>query len=263
MKKNILKITSALVLGVFASTSCKTVSPRKLDGNWTVTSGSGSFTHTENGDTYSYTQSYNGSAMTYSFNGDVEIDDMTISYTFDKKAGTYTRTETGKNTTSEQFNYYIKTPAYNGFPATYDGNNYYDRKDVSEYTEIEKGTFTITGGTGDIEKNSQIVFLPTSTSKETKHTFSYFDQNNDIVNDLSNSWKPIYNNGNQTTYELLPTKSTNLKSDDGKSISGTIMTVTSLKKGIMEVTLNTSNTHKEGASEYTETDNMKYTLTQK
>ena len=184
MKKNILKITSALVLGVFALTSCKTVSPRKLDGDWTVTSGSGSMTYTEDGVTSSLTKSYNGTAMTTTYNGEVDINDMTISYTFDKKAGTYTRTETATNTISQEVNYFTYTPASNGNPGQYNGNNYYDRKDVEVSTTVEKGTFTITGGTGDIEKNTQIVFLPTSSSEASTHTFSYFNNQNVAVTDL-------------------------------------------------------------------------------
>ena len=265
MKKNILKITSALVLGVFALTSCKTVSPRKLDGDWTITSGSGSMTDTEDGVTNSSTLSYNGSVMTSTQDGEVNSNDVTIAYTFDKKAGTYSQTTTSTYSNKSNVDYYSLTAATLYTPAYYTSTGSLFKKTVTVSTSIEKGTFTITGGTGDIEKNSQIVFLPTSSSEASTSTFSYFNDQNVAVTDLANKYQPVYSNNNNgmTTYELLPTKSTVSSSDVMKSTTGDIMTVTSLKKGIMEVTSNESNTHTEGATTYSSTSNMKYTFTQK
>jgi hypothetical protein len=264
MKKNIFKISSALLLSAFALTSChKTVTPRKLDGEWTVTAASGTEKNTNsdiNGDNSSTIYSFNGSTMTMTstniYPGIPTVTEtttvpMTISYSFDKKAGTYTITTVSTNTYNDQPNYYKLNP----LTSDYDQAGVLDSKVVYVYTSIEKGTFTISGGTGDIEKNTQIVLLKTSENTQSTSTYSYYEKGTS---------KPASLTGKYTqSGDALPTSETENDNHDFKSSTGDVLTVTSLKKGVMEVTTIDSDNYTSGAYSDLESNEFKFTLTAK
>jgi hypothetical protein len=274
MKKNIFKISSALLLSVFALTSChKTVTPRKLDGEWTVTAGSETYTETNssiNTSKDSYTKIFNGTTETktstwISSLGIVSTQTiskpMTISYTFDKKKGTYKKTtiETSTNT-NLNIAYYSKnlTNLYNF--DMYDEIGKIDQKDVEVSTITEEGTFTITGGTGDIEKNTQIVLLRTSYIDNSSNTYTYFKGVNSF-NDITNYYIKDYNSG--FSYISIPTTKQSKNISTVLSTDAKVLTVVSLKKGVMEITESESYTKNSGASTYSDKTDIKWTLTAK
>jgi len=264
MKKSILKFSGALLFGAIVLTSCnKTVTPRKLDGEWTVTSATGSYSQSENGNKYSSaTATFNGTTMTYISDGDSGSEDMTITYSFDKKAGTYTKVTTSTSTGKSIINYYTQIQPYQNQPSvSYNFVGKLDRKSVSVSTDSEKGTFTITGGTGDIEKNTVIVLTPTSITKNGTVSYSYFIEGTSTqFTHLSDK----YTNYNSSSYEVLPSSKTTNETDTFKSSSkAEILKVESLKKGVMIIDMNDEETNVEGADTRSYSSKMKYTLTQK
>jgi hypothetical protein len=257
MKKNILKISSALLLSVFVLTSCnKTVTPKKLDGEWSVTGGSHSYSSSYNGNTYSSSSTFDGTTVTTTEDGDITKSPMSISYTFDKKAGTYKKVTTETSTdTYLDIDYYTMV----GTTPTL-GSMSLDKKIVEVSTSTEEGTFTITGGTGDIEKNTQIVLVETSSSSVSTKTYSYF--NGATAVSVSDKYELSYNTGLPVA-TLLPTSKTSTYSDSGDSSYGEILTVVSLKKGVMEVTEKQANTSVSGATTESYSSDVKWTLTAK
>ena len=266
MKKNIFKISSALLLSVFALTSChKTVTPRKLDGEWNVTAASGLIKNTDSdiyGENSSSIFSFNGSTMTstvtYNYTGISPITEtiatpMTIAYSFDKKAGTYTTTMVMTSTSKEETDYYKLIPG----TSDYDVAGTLDAKVVIVSTTIEKGTFTITGGMGDIEKNTQIVLLKTSENTKSNTNYSYYDQV--TSKEVSLTGKFTESGDVLPTFETVTENHVNISSTDGVEV----LTVESLKKGVMEVTSLDSDNSSIGADISSSTSNFKYTLTAK
>lgn len=260
MKKNISKISGLLLLGVFALTSCKkTVTPRKLDGEWTVTSGSGSSNSTSLG---SRTTTFDGAKETTISGGTSTVQAKTISYSFDKKAGTYSNITVKTDTDTDEtitFAYYSKS----GTEYTEEGD--FIMTTVSVSTTTEDGTFTITGGTGDIEKNTQIVLAPTSTVINSVETYSYKDDFTSASISASTHYTRSGNSFTGYIYTVLPTNATVTTTDTGVTYYPTVLTVTSLKKGVMEVEMKYSNvsTTTSGTASSSTTAENSYTLTEK
>lgn len=249
MKKSIIKITTILLLSVVGLTSChKTVTKRKLDGEWTLTSGSSTSSNTNNGVTTTSTITYTDSKATTTSGGESKTIDHTMSLTFDKKAGTYTMVKVSTTTETNTVVYFEQGSF---MPYTM------DQKDVAVTTYTENGTFTITGGTGEIEKNTQIVLLPTGTTTNTVHTYTYYEDG------TSTAVSPT---GKYTTYggsKQYPTTETNTETTTETNSNGAVLTVTSLKKGVMDVEMNTTNTEVAGAETTSYTNNNSYTFTEK
>ena len=259
MKKSFLKISSALMIGALVLVSCnKTVTSRKLDGEWTVTAGSGTTTSNySSSNTISVsTFTYDGKNVTQNSGALVTISPLTISYTFDKENGTYKKVETYTSTESDQMSYYTKNSS-----GTYSYGGSLDRKDVEVSTVTEEGTFTITGGTGEIEKNTQIVFLPTSTLSNSTHTYSYYT-GTVAVTDLSGKYVSDYSSGSNS-YSLIPSTKVSSTTNTGVTTVGEILTVTSLKGGVMEVVSKNTSNETSGASSSSYSSEMKWTLTAK
>lgn len=258
MKKRFLKISSALMFGALVLVSCnKTVTPRKLDGEWTVTAGSGTSSNTYNNTLQTSTFTYDGKNITSTNGAQVSIAPLTISYTFDKENGTYKKVTTQTTTdTNLGLTYYTKTSS-----GTYINAGNIDQKDIEVSTTTEEGTFTITGGTGEIEKNTQIVFLPTSTTSNSTHTYTYFN-GSVAVTDLSSKYINDYSAGSYS-YTLIPSSKVSTSTDTGVTTTGEVLTVTSLKSGVMEVVSKNTSNYTSGASINASSNEVKMTLTAK
>jgi hypothetical protein len=185
LKKSIVAI-AAIALMAPTFTSCKKVSNGKLNGEWDLTSGTEIRTTTENTaagiNTDVRTTVLDGKLTTSTrvFNGTPSGEPSqpyTSSYSFDKKNGTYVQTET---TTEE-------TEFTNRSAVNPEGvNKIIERKRTRTITTRSSGTFSITGNTGDIKRNSQIILLSGSTKQEWLDVFTY--RENDVVFNPAN-WK--------------------------------------------------------------------------
>lgn len=251
MKKSIIKITTVLLLSVVALTSChKTVTKRKLDGEWTLTSGTSTSSYTNtSGTTSTSTTTYTDTKKTYVSGSTTTVSDFTKSYKFDKKAGTYTITTVSTTTSSSVVPYYSD--------GSYFPDGTMDKKDVKVSTVTENGTFTITGGTGDIEKNTQIVLLATGSTTNETHTYSYFEPGTSTSANTTGR----YTTAMSTT--PFSTSSTGTSTTTEKNSFGDVITVKSLKKGEMEIEMNNTYTETEGSTTTTSNSTNSYTLTEK
>lgn len=253
MKKQILKISGIALVAVIALTSCsKKVSSRKLDGDWTVSSGEGSFVDNENGISLTTSISFDGSKVTtVDYLGEIDTEDQTMSYSFDKKEGTYTQTLTYTSYDTNTVSYY----SYDGaFDYTYEGE--LQRNRIRKETEVITGTFTITGGTGEIKKNSQIVLSMTASTTSTNDSFQYFDGLTQVTN-----YTGLYVESSDffsSSYDAMTSSSTETTTGTGTSMYAEILNVESSKKD--ELIINTEESYSEDNSGYSAT--MKYTLTQ-
>ncbi|MDB0011256.1 hypothetical protein N9E20_00455 [Crocinitomicaceae bacterium] len=252
MKKQILKISGIALVAVIALTSCsKKVSSRKLDGDWTVSSGEGSFVDKENGISLTTSISFDGSKVTtVDYLGEIDTEDQTMSYSFDKKEGTYTQTITNTSYDTNTVSYY-----------SYDLDEYYyegelERTRIRKETVVISGTFTLTGGTGDIKKNSQIVLAETSRTTTTNNSYKYFDGITQVSNYIglyveSSDWF-------SSEYDAMTSSSSETTTETGTSMYAEILNVESSKKD--ELIINTEESYSEDNSGYSVA--MKYTLTQ-
>jgi hypothetical protein len=165
--KIVLNISFLLLL-----ISCsKKITPKKLEGNWETTTIEGSKILTNNnGITTNYSISYDG--KTYSFLGTdndfKNIKEQSISISFDKN-GTYTKTTITTTYDTLNVSYYTQNGSYYNFI----GNLTQNRKLIEK--EVITGTYTISGGTGDIEKNSLIIFSETEKKTTNDYTYEYYD----------------------------------------------------------------------------------------
>lgn len=186
--KNLKTIAGALLLGsVLFGTSCsKVTTEKKLDGKWTITAGTATSSYeTENykrdtegtydGSEWEYetTESYTGGTSTVT----TSDDEVTYEYTFDKKNGTYifveTRTTSG-DTTRYGASYYLTG-------ADSVANGQFNRITSGTYTRTTEGTFSLTGGTGEIEANSQLVMMATKYTENSTLAHSYVDASTGAV----------------------------------------------------------------------------------
>ncbi|HET6243028.1 MAG: hypothetical protein H0V01_09480 [Bacteroidetes bacterium] len=262
IKTSLFAITAIAFLAT--ATSCKkTVTPKKLDGEWKVTSGKTIYNSTNSGTTTTTTYEFDGEKekITYSYVGSVPVtNDKTVSFSFDKKAGTYTKvTVATENDKDEDVSFYSRAQNISG-NYTYNFEGYFDRiiKEVS--TTTEKGTFTITGGTGEIEKNTQIVLTETSNVSDANSTFTYFVAGGSTPLTITDRYEQSYGSGNN--YKALEASSSLTSSNTGLSSTATILNVSSLKKGVMEVNFTNSNTYVSGATTTSYTSESNWTLTE-
>ena len=210
----------------------KTVSTKKLDGNWKVTEATikTTETKTESGTTTTKetNSTYDGiKAVTISADDTTEME-MTMDYTFDKKAGTYTIVTV---TTIPEFN--TNTGQY----YRQDGSNYilegsYERTTKRVLTTTESGHYTITGGAGEeIEENSQVTFQ--RNSRVEAFTDSYTYKVTTTGADLAPAGKFRQDAG---SYVALETTDDGSNTETGANSQADIWNVVSIKKGVMNVT---------------------------
>ncbi len=221
----IAKIGGALLLCSAVLVSChKTVTRKKLDGKWKMTSA----TITSTNNSTSTTTTSDGTTMTTNDNGDISTSTSTTNYTFDKKEGTFETIQVSNETQTNTVMYYTKTGS------SYSLAGGYEQTDVRDITDTEKGTYTITGGTGEIEKNSQIVLITTSNSNVINHKYSYTDIYDDAVTDFSGKYLQVYVNGT-ATYVAMAATGTTTNSTTGTNLDQMVWTATSLKKGKLDI----------------------------
>jgi hypothetical protein len=255
MKKQILKISGIALVAVLVLTSCsKKVTSRKLDGDWSVTSGVGTFVQTENGIALTDNLTFDGSKITeVDYTGDTYVTDQTMSYSFDKKEGTYTQTTTYIDHDTNFVSYY-----------TFDGTNYnyageYEATSIENETEVNSGTYTITGGTGEIKKNSQIVLSMIASNTTTNTSYKYFDGLSQVTN-FTGLFVEVFNYDTYTIeYKAMSSSSVQTMNSTGSSYYAEVINVESITKD--EIVINIENTSNSGTSGYSV--NMQYTLSQK
>ncbi|GAB5539021.1 MAG: hypothetical protein Salg2KO_11240 [Salibacteraceae bacterium] len=270
---------SLLALGLVAAvglslTSCNnTVTSRKLDGTWRVTSGSGTYYYEDDSQETNSTTTYNGTVeetegeTDFTFGStDFESErNVTYSYTFDRKTGEYTMTQITESEETDDFtsgSYYEYDDNLDDY--VYAGTYLTTTERTS--TSTQAGLFTVTGDAGDdIEPNTQIVFQMTSGSEEFEEMYSYEDESTGADLNAATTYVQIYNpNTNEFSYVRIQTESSGNTSQTGSSSSAPIWTVTELGGDEMMVTW-TSETdftdEEDSDNNYTERSTTNWTLT--
>ena len=259
-----------LIIGI---TSCsKTVTPRKLDGDWDVTSGT-----TEDswiGDDYSRTttSTFNGSTVTSTttekIGNNSETDgsttDMTISYSFDRKSGEYSSTMVGTNEDVDfsGFSYYIEDTIPGSDAYIYGGT--YERVATRTSTTNESGLFTITGGAGeDIEENSQVVFQMMTQDVSYTETYLYYDE--DSGDEIDRRDMYIYD-WEDDDYDNPSASDEGSESYTGSSSESMVWDVVEMDKETMTVEWMDETIYVDGTdadNNFTSTTSVSWTLTAK
>ncbi len=263
--KNLKRTAIAFAVVVFLAPSiqsCKKVSPRKLDGDWKMTSGVVKTTEiNEDGEVRNTTRTYNGEketiTRTFSFGtpfySDPAPTTFNMSYNFDKKAGVYTQVV-------------VKVEEYtSSYEETFrldENNNRIDFLDVARKTTEElkstyTGDFSITGGNGDVKKNSQFILRQNNENYVSNKTFKYYDNSNKEVVAAGR-----YYAGQGNKPESLKTTDTETSSITGNTSVGTVFTVDELKKGVMEISATEMEKTVSGPYTEEESTNTNWTLTQ-
>ena len=231
--------------GLFFTSCNKTVTPRKLDGDWKVTSGSGTYSYEDDNQETETTSTYNGTVMTTTGETDItgggtfDIDqetNVTYDYSFNRETGEYTMTSVSSSTEEDAF----AGGSYYEFDANLQDYVYagtYIRTVERTSTSTETGYFTVTGDAGeDIEANSQIVFQMTSGTNDFTEVYSYKDTTDNSQLSLSTTYVQKYNPNTQTFfYTKIDDEDSGSTSTSGSSANAPIWTVTELSGGEMMV----------------------------
>ena len=224
--------------GLFFTSCNKTVTPRKLDGDWKVTSGSGTYSYEDDFEETETTSTYNGTVMTITGETDItgvgtlDIDqetNVTYDYSFNRETGEYTMTSVSSSTEEDAFT----GGSYYEFDANlqeYVNAGTYIRTVERTSTSTETGYFTVTGDAGeDIEANSQIVFQKTSVSEDFKEVYSYKDADNNDQLSLSTTYVQEYNPiTGAVVYTKIEDEDSGSTSASGSTANPLIWTVTEL-----------------------------------
>ena len=231
--------------GLFFTSCNKTVTPRKLDGDWKVTSGSGTYSYEDDNQETETTSTYNGTVMTTTgetdltgygtFDIDQEIN-VTLDYSFNRETGEYTVTEVSSSTEEDAFT----GGSYYEFDANlqeYVFAGTYIRTVERTSTSTETGYFTVTGDAGeDIEANSQIVFQMTSGTNDLTEVYSYKDTTDNSQLSLSTTYVQEYNPiTGAFVYSKIEDEDSGSTSTSGSYDYSQIWTVTELSGGEMMV----------------------------
>lgn len=273
--KIVLKSFLPLFLGLVFAISCKKVSDNKLNGEWDIVSGSSTTSSTNSGGTSETSLTFDGVTMSgttkYSpatpnpanqpTNTPIEIPTK-ISFKFDKKTSKYTKTTTQKTNSKTTISYY--TAVSNGYVS----GGFVERRSEIYTTIVEEGIYRITGGTGDVKKNSQIMLIPSNIVSTSNYTYSYYNIDTETSADISQKYKQIIS-GLVTKYEALSeslTESSTSTTTTEKNNKGVIWTVNDLKKGSMDISYSTTqSTSVSGSSVGTTTnkETVSYKLSEK
>lgn len=269
-KKTVLMCTSVAVSALLLHSCNKTVTPKKLDGEWDVTSGTiaTSSSYTVDGTTTTTTtnSTFNGSTLSTTYTqGNLTTtvtSQMSINLTFDKKSGEYTRvtTMTDPEYQTTTGTYYEKDANGNYIPS-----GGYERTTKRVSTTTETGLFTISGNAGDeIEKNSQIVFQVNKEVENYSDTYTYVVDGTDTDLDPAGKYEAVWGSSG-ISYVALETADSGTETETGSDPYSEVWNVTELKKGEMDVEYTNSTQYSssedDNTSSYSSVHN--YTLTQK
>jgi hypothetical protein len=277
------KLIIAALAVTTAFTACKKgVTTKRLQGDWTMTSGTSTSTNvwtSNSGSSGSNTQTtttnytYNGTkesgsrvvtnsnANYVSNNSNTTVDNgYTMTVSFDKEKQTYTMTTTGTELAKDNditFEYFEATNiggtvVYN--PVTI------DMQTTTTTTTTEKGFYSITGSSNGLEKNSQIVFTPSSSVSVIKATYKYFTANS--TSEKSNLFTGTYNpSTGQISYSTAKSTEdyTNTATITAQS-SGMVATVTERESSKMTLNFNDDSNY---SSTQTNASTSSYKTTQK
>jgi len=242
------KILIAAIVVATAFTACKkTISSKRLDGTWKLTSGTGT-SKTDASQT-------NGSTTTsYTTNSTLTMDGAKLTtVTTSNIAGSTTTTTTGVFTSEFTF-----TKSDDKFVSRTksdwsNDNNWTDyyasEADCNTFTEDDaifqrttystdatsNGLFTVLGSTGEIEKNSRILTETNSSSSTTTTVIAYMKGTAVVATP--------YMRSSTFTCVLAPTSAPSTsQTDSDVDDSGTIITVKESTKSEMTITSKTVNT---------------------
>ena len=252
-------IIAALALTT-AFTACKKgVTTKRLQGDWTMTSGSvsGTATYTTNPtfggtntQTTTTTYTYNGTKETgtrvvtnsnvnYVLNNSTTTVDngYTMTVSFDKEKQTYTMVTTTTEVDKEVGNDDYYEAVNVGGIVTYNEATV-DIQTTTTSTTTEKGFYSITGSSNDLEKNSQIVFTPSSEVAVIKATYKYFAANSSV--EKTSLFSASFNQSTGTiTYSTAKTTEDYTTTSTTAALpSGMVATVTDREKSKMALNYN-------------------------
>lgn len=234
------RLIIATLVSAVALTSCNkgTISSKRLDGTWKLTSGTVTdvskrsdlngvllLTTTKvnnyNGTTNTNTTTYSSSSIPSTSS----TDNYTAQYTFSKSDDSYTLVEVG-----------TETSTYSDYLFSDSGCNNYisggQTKATSTTENTMKGSYTILGSTGDIEKNTRMLLEVTSLSYKTTTTYSYLSGTTALTS--------VYISDNGC--KAAPTSETSNTTDPVVSDLGYIVTVSESSSSEMTVAIKTSDT---------------------
>jgi len=216
-------IIAALVVAT-AFTACKKgVTTKRLQGDWSMTSGTvnglNTFTSNyssggSNTQTTTTTYTYNGTKETgtrvvansnvnYVLNNSNTIVDngYTMTVSFDKEKQTYTMVTTTTRVEKDNANTNYYEAVNIGGLVTYNEATI-DVQTTTTSTTTEKGFYSITGSSNGLEKNSQIVFTPSSEIAVIKASYKYFAANS--TSEKANLFSGTYNQSTGTLSYTTP-----------------------------------------------------------
>lgn len=239
--KNLLTSLALIAIIGASMPSCKKVSPRKLDGKWKVTkatttsSNEGSFSRIVTNITFDGTKETGTEVTTYTNGGNPDnvVIDRQVSFTweFSKDDDTFvlTSTSSGIETDLDVSGFYYKDATGAYLPYSFIGQ--LDSKKSYTETEINKGVFSITGGAGDVDKNSQIVMKYNERNTTRTATIKYYNGSTEVTTPL---YTAQFLNGN-FVYNAAPTTENSTSSTTGERSSAVIVNVDELKGGVMDI----------------------------
>jgi hypothetical protein len=228
MNRFLFYIALLLIVLVFAF-SCKKVSNNKLDGKWelssaTITSQQITGETINNSQSSSFVFANEQANSTIATNGisSQHVYPFKETMTFDRKSGKYFRDR----------NYSISDTS---FIIAFNSNDPEEKELMqivkSDYAISESGIFSITGNTGEVKKNSQLVMILQDEKTFLSITRSYYlkiSGGNYLPTEFDIAgWSD--DNGELSGNQQKESKTS------GVSSEGTIFTVEGLKGGIMEI----------------------------
>ena len=255
--KNLFTV-AALAVILFTLQSCDKVTASGLDGTWDVTAGKETSTYTSGSTTNTTTTEYTSTTETITVTGSTAsptVNQKTISYAFDNKTGTYTTTIVATESDVESGTYYTMSGS------SYNPGGSFDRKVVKVSTTTQKGTYTITGGTGEIEKASEIVLKQTDVTMNSTSTNTYFVAGTSTSLDITGKYEMKW--GIPTTYPALAATSTSTSTSTGTSSMAMVFDVVTNANGVMDVTATNDNTYTSGATTTVSNTDYAWTLTKR
>lgn len=269
MKKFRLLAATLISASMLASCSKGVVSTKKLDGEWEVTSGTITNTSTyEDGSSVTTVEEFDGtkSKVTTTYKDEdgststTTENDMSISFTFDKKTGDYTMSRVSTVFDESYEGSYYTVEGGDVDNAEYGGSMVAAKKRKGTYSE--SGLYTLTGDAGDIEPNSQIIFQPAKTSEDFETEITYMDEESGEVLNPSTTYIQEWSNSGTYDYDKVQTAEEGTESSVKDGVTW-LWNVIELKKGEMEVEYTNSNsfTDEDGTSKYETT--YTWNLTQK
>jgi hypothetical protein len=256
IKKSAIAIAVLVLVGA-SFQSCKKVSNGKLDGEWAMSSGQVIETSPKNDNTIE--------TKTYTYDG-VKVTEVktptpagyvapaarlySMTLAFDKEKGTYTQIiKSASDENEKQVNTVKKDQSGNLIEPLK-----LTETIVTEYTFTKTGVFSITGGSGDIKKNSQILLREGGMNTLIESTYTYKDGSNIVAA----SGRYYTNSG-----EPLKTTETYTTNTTGESYQGVVYTVDELAGGVMKISAQESKTVVNDGTTKTYSSSISWSLNKK